>query len=62
MEPPGIERYRRSPQGERAGASESIEALVYACSKESQTREVTQTVPGGNGADGNRATWTKPEG
>ena len=31
MEPMGIERHRRSPQGERAGESESIEAQAKAC-------------------------------
>src|SRR5438874_11712828 len=29
MEPMGIERHRRSPKGERAGASESIEAQTH---------------------------------
>ena len=30
MEPTGVERHRRSPKGERAGASESIEAQAHA--------------------------------
>ena len=47
-----------SPKGERAGASESIEVHADACSPESRTRKITQTVPGGNGADGSRATST----
>ena len=33
MEPTGVERHRRSPQGERVGASESIEAQAKAHSK-----------------------------
>ena len=43
-------------QGELSGESESIEVHAEACSPESSTREVTQTVPGGNGAGGSRAT------
>src|SRR6266446_7005720 len=61
MEPTGIERHRTKPvRVERAGASESIEVHADAYSPESSTRKITQTVPGGNGADGSRATWTKP--
>jgi len=47
-------------QGERAGASESIEANVRNFPEESHVHGVTQTIPGENGAAGKRATWTKP--
>ena len=40
------------------GMRESIEVRVYLRSEESHARTITQSVPGGNGADGNRATWT----
>jgi hypothetical protein len=46
-----------SPKGERAGASESIEVRVYLRSEESHASTITLSVPGGNGADGSRATW-----
>ena len=37
MEPMGIERHRRSPKGERAGVSESIEGQAKACTRVSKT-------------------------
>ena len=33
MEPAGAERHRRSPKGERAGASESIEPTLHVATK-----------------------------
>src|SRR5439155_24466271 len=33
MEPTGLERHRRSPKGERAGASESIDGQTHAPSQ-----------------------------
>jgi hypothetical protein len=56
MEPMGIERHGRSPQGERAGANESTEAQAHARSKRVSNTQITAIVPGGNGADGSRAT------
>ena len=56
MEPMGIERHRRSPKGELSGESESIEVQVKACTRTIQLARYWRTVPGGNGADGNRAT------
>jgi len=35
-------------QGELAAATESIEARTWRAHKESQTRKITQSVPGGN--------------
>jgi hypothetical protein len=40
------------------GMRESIEVRVYVRSEESYARTITLSVPGGNGADGIRATWT----
>ena len=39
------------------GMRESIEVRVYLRSEESHARTITLSVPGGNGADGSRATW-----
>jgi len=50
MEPLGSERHGRSPKGERAGASESIEATAFWHPKDSLAHDVTQFIPGGNGA------------
>ncbi|SRR6266480_2042867 len=51
MEPAGSERHGRSPKGEReGGASESIEATAFWNPKESLAYDVTQFIPGGNGA------------
>jgi hypothetical protein len=47
MEPMGIERHRRSPQGEREGASESIEAQARACTRVSKTYVTTDAFPAG---------------
>jgi len=82
MEPMGIERHGRSPQVERAGASQwsqreavrhrrseaevadrepgslsqSIEGQTQARTQAWYHHKSTEIVPGGNGADGNRAT------
>jgi hypothetical protein len=48
-----------------AGVSEREFANQSKCTsshtpEESRSRGITLTIPGGNGADGSRATWTKP--
>jgi len=45
-----------APQGERTGVSESIEASARYFPEESHASWITQTIPGGNGAAGKRAT------
>jgi hypothetical protein len=47
-------------QGELAAASESIEAQTRARSQRVSNSQIIETVPGGNAADGSRATQTKP--
>jgi hypothetical protein len=47
-------------QGERAGASESIEPVLRASIPFPNLEDASCYVPGGNGARGSGATWTKP--
>jgi hypothetical protein len=45
MEPAGVERHRRSPQGEYRGETESIEVKVKEFPEESHATRVTQSIP-----------------
>ena len=58
----GVERHGRSPEGEHAGASESIEPMRGTTGPLSNETEGTLEAGAGMGADGSRATWPKPEG